>query len=155
MISNSSFTMKPEAVAFVAADSKSDILAQLAGVFAGAYELDAAVVEEALLEREALGSTGFGRAAAIPHARIEGLMRPVAALMKLDHPVDFDAADGMPVDLIVGLLSPVDCGVTHLHALAALSRSIRDEAVHAKLLEAEDRDALFALLTNVADRDAA
>ena len=148
-------SMKPAAVAIVADDSKDQILERLSAVFAHSYGLDAGEVRERLQERESLGSTGFGRGIAIPHARIEGLRRPVAALLKLEEPVDFDAADGMPVDLVFGLLSPESSGVTHLHALAAISRLARDERIHEALSEAPHEEALFGLLTNAEDRDAA
>jgi PTS system nitrogen regulatory IIA component len=108
-----------------------------------------------LQEREALGSTGFGRGVALPHARIDGLGRPVAALLKLAAPVDFGAADKMPVDLVIGLLSPINAGAAHLQSLAALSRMVRDDVMHRALSEAEDTETLYALLTNAADRDAA
>jgi nitrogen PTS system EIIA component len=149
------YTLLPDAVAVVRADGKRDILTALAGVFARAYELDTDTVFDSLDEREKLGSTGFGRGVAIPHARIEGLKRPVAALLKLEHAVDFAAADDMPVDLVFGLLSPPDAGATHLHALAAISRLVRDETMHEALAEAADAEALYALLTNATDRDAA
>lgn len=149
------YTLLPDAVAVVRAEGKRDILQSLAAIFARAYEHDCEAVHEALDEREKLGSTGFGRGVAIPHARIEGLKRPVAALLKLEHPVDFDAADDMPVDLVFGLLSPADAGAMHLHALAAISRLVRDEAMHEALAEASDAEALYALLTNATDRDAA
>ncbi len=110
---------------------------------------------ERLEEREALGSTGFGRGVAIPHARVPGLKRPVAALLRLKEPVDFAAADGLPVDLVFGLLSPENAGVTHLHALAAISRVVRDERTHDALMEARDAQTLYALLANATDRDAA
>jgi PTS system nitrogen regulatory IIA component len=92
---------------------------------------------------------------AIPHARIPGLTRPVAAFFRLEKPVQFDAADGMPVDLVFGLLSPESAGAAHLHALAAISRMMRDDALHAALGEAPGTEALFALLSNGSDRDAA
>ena len=100
-------------------------------------------------------STGIGRGVAIPHARIEGLSRPVAVFLKLEHPVDFDAADGMPVDCIFGLLSPEQAGAMHLQALAAISRMTRDERMHEALVAATDVEALNGLLVNVIDRDAA
>jgi PTS system nitrogen regulatory IIA component len=106
-------------------------------------------------EREQLGSTGFGRNVAIPHARIAGLTRPVAAVIRLDAPVEFEAADGMPVDLVFGLLSPDGAGATHLQALAAISRMMRDERMHAALIAAPGPEALYSLLSNVIDRDAA
>ena len=137
------------------AGRQAGILAALAHRFAKVYALDEAGVLDGLEEREALGSTGFGRGIALPHARIDGLRRPVAALLKLGQPVDFAAADRLPVDLVIGLLSPTNAGATHLHALAALSRMVRDEHMHRALTEAPDTETLYALLTNVADRDAA
>lgn len=152
---NPLFSMKPESVAVVDATDKQAILERLAHVFAAAWQLDSAVVLEQLEEREKLGSTGFGRGVAIPHARFPGLARPVVALLKLRHPVDFAAADGLPVDLVFGLLSPENSGATHLQALAAISRLVRDERVHEALSDAQDEEALYGLLTNATDRDAA
>ena len=145
----------PDAVCMGSATNKQSILEILADMFARNYSVDRDAVLESLQEREALGSTGFGRGVAIPHARIEGLNRPVAVLLKLDTPVDFAAADGMSVDLVFGLLSPENAGVGHLHALAAISRLVRDEATHQALSDATSPEALFALLTNVSDRDVA
>jgi len=149
------FTLLPEAVGTIAADSKQTILEQLAQRFAGVYGLDPVQVLERIEERERLGSTGFGRGVAIPHARLPGLARPVAVFQRLGAPLAFDAADGMPVDLVFGLLSPEAAGAAHLHALAAISRMMRDEAMHAALSEAPGAEALYALLANVIDRDAA
>ena len=152
---NGLFLFPPEAVASVTADSKAEILALLADHLASTYGLDRTLVLEGLEEREKLGSTGFGRGVALPHARIEGLSRPVAALLRLDTPCEFGSADAMPVDLVFGLLSPVNAGATHLHALAAISRLVRDEDMHRQLAEAPDGEALYALITNAVDRDAA
>ncbi|MBT2135277.1 PTS sugar transporter subunit IIA [Croceibacterium sp. LX-88] len=149
------FSIKPEAIAFVDAADKQSILEQLSAVFARSWGLDAGQVLEQLDEREKLGSTGFGRGVAIPHARFPGVTRPVAALLKLRHPADFASADGLPVDLVIGLLSPENSGATHLHALAAISRLMRDERVHEALSDAPDEEALYGLLTNATDRDAA
>jgi len=149
------FSIVPDAVATVQAETKQDIFELLAERFALAYELDASEVLERLEERERLGSTGFGRGVAIPHARVVGIKRPVAALLRLSDPVDFAAADALPVDLVFGLLSPEQSGVAHLHALAAISRIVRNERMHEAFLEAADAEALYALLTNVTDRDAA
>lgn len=149
------FTLLPEAVATVRLDSKPAILAALAARFGAVYELDAGVVLERMAEREALGSTGFGRGVAIPHARIPDLGRPVAAFLRLEAPVAFDAADAMPVDLVFGLLSPEHAGAVHLHALAAISRMMRNDAMHSALSQAPSDEALYGLLSNVIDRDAA
>jgi PTS system nitrogen regulatory IIA component len=152
---NPHFHLDPAAVAIVTAKSKDAILQALAGQFAAAYGLDAAEVLERLNEREHLGSTGFGRGVAMPHARVDGLKRPVAALLKLSEPADFASADGLPIDLVFGLVSPEQCGATHLHALAAISRLVRDERIHEALSEAPDAEALYGLVSNAADRDAA
>lgn len=135
--------------------TKAEVLALLAARFAQVYDLDEALVHEAIEERERLGSTGFGRGVAIPHARIPGLRRPVCAVLRLSAPVSFEAADGLPVEIAFGLLSPDQSGATHLHALAAISRMMRDDRLRNRLIEATDDDAAFALLTSEAGRDAA
>ena len=150
------FSIKPEAVAIVDASDKHAILEILSRTFAASYALDADQVLEYLEERERLGSTGFGRGVAIPHARMQSVAgRPVAALLKLRHPAEFAAADGLPVDIVFGLLSPENSGATHLHALAAISRLMRDDRVHEALSDAPNKEALYGLLTNATDRDAA
>ena len=93
---DSTFLIKPESVCVAQADTKADILEKLSDLFASAWSMDAAHVLEFLQERENLGSTGFGRGVAIPHARMPELQRPIAALLKLERPVDFAAADGLP-----------------------------------------------------------
>lgn len=153
MITN--FSLKPESVVILGANSKTDILHQLAQIFATAWALDKNLVLEHLEEREKLGSTGFGKGVAIPHARIPGIRRPIAAVLKLERSVDFDAADGLPVDLVIGLLSPEQSGAAHLQALAAASRLVRDERMHDLLVDAPNAEALYSLITNVTDRDAA
>ncbi|WP_305097592.1 PTS sugar transporter subunit IIA [Croceibacterium aestuarii] len=152
---NVHFFLEPGDVAIVAATSKDAILEALAHQFASSYDLNGAEVLERLQEREALGSTGFGRGVAIPHARVAGVSRPVAVLLKLKDAVDFDAADGLPVDLVFGLVSPEQSGAAHLHALAAISRLVRDERIHDALSEAPDAEALYSMISNAADRDAA
>lgn len=149
------FSLAPEAVITLDADSKDIILDRLAARFASVYGLDHQAVLARITEREQLGSTGFGRRIAIPHARMAGLTRPVAVFMRLASPVEFEAADGVPIDLVFGLLSPEGAGATHLHALAAISRMMRGERMHEALLAAPGTEALYSLLSNVIDRDAA
>lgn len=148
------FTLLPDAVGTVKADSKSAVLDCLADRFAAVYGLDRALVLERILERENLGSTGFGRGVAIPHARIALVDRPVAVFLRLSAPVAFEAADDMPVELVFGLLSPEAAGVVHLHALAAISRLMRDDKMHAALLDAPSDEAIYAMIANVGDRNA-
>jgi PTS system nitrogen regulatory IIA component len=149
------FRLRPEAIDIVSASNKAQILETVADRFAAVYGVDRTEVLESLEEREALGSTGFGRGVAIPHARSESVNRPVAVLLKLEHAADFGSADGMDVDLVFGLLSPVNAGVGHLHALAAISRLVRDEATHQALTEAQSAEAIYAHLSNASDRDVA
>lgn len=152
---NSLFSLQPDAVVTASADGKDAILVTLAEVFGRVYALDSATVLARIQDRERLGSTGFGRRIAIPHARMPGLARPVAAFIRLEAPVEFESADGMPVDLVFGLLSPEGAGATHLHSLAAISRMMRDERMHEALLAAPGPEPLYSLLSNVIERDAA
>ncbi|KQM21822.1 PTS sugar transporter subunit IIA [Novosphingobium sp. Leaf2] len=149
------FSLLPDAVITADVDSKDIILDRLAGQFSKVYGLDPKAVLTRILERERLGSTGFGRRIAIPHARMVGLARPVAVFIRLASPVEFESADGMPVDLVFGLLSPEGAGATHLHALAAISRMMRDERMHESLMAAPGPEAMYSLLSSVIDRDAA
>jgi len=151
--------MRPEAVAVVSFEntppSKPAILDRLSALFADIYGLNTEGVLEGLQQREALGSTGFGQGIAIPHCRSADVKRPTLALLKLETPCPFGSADAVPVSLVFGLVSPENAGATHLHALAAISRLLRDESTLHALLEADDAEALFALLTNQFLRDAA
>lgn len=104
-------------------------------------------VVEGLMERERLGSTAMGGGIAIPHARIEGLDRIIGFFARLEDPLDFEAADGMPVDLMFILLVPESSDTDHLRALAKVSRLLRDTDTCAKLRANAQRDALYALLT--------
>ncbi|MFV0644616.1 MAG: PTS sugar transporter subunit IIA [Sphingomonadaceae bacterium] len=152
---NPNFKIVPEAVVIGKVDSRAAALERLAHIFSGAYGLSYDLVLERLEEREALGSTGFVRGVAIPHARVPEVKRPSVAVLRPLQPVEFDSADGMPVTLVFGLLSPDNAGVTHLHALAAISRLVRDDTIREALQMAPDEAALFALINNATDRDAA
>ena len=146
----------PEAVEIARVENSRQILERLSDLFASVYGLDAHDVLEGLEQREALGSTGFGRGVAIPHCRLSAVSRPTLAVLKLEAPVDFKAADAVPVTLAFGLVSPENAGSTHLHALAAISRLMRDEAMMSALGDAPDEEAIYALLTNqFLERDAA
>jgi nitrogen PTS system EIIA component len=145
----------PQAVAFARSASKPKAIAQIAQLLSDAYGLDAGEVLENIEAREALGSTGFGRGVAIPHCRSKHVRRPSLALIRLDAPIDFGAADARPVWLVCGLVSPENAGATHLHALAAISRLTRDEAMLQMLADAPTTEAVYALLTDQFHRDAA
>lgn len=145
----------PEAVRIASVKDKNDALSQAADLLAEAYSLDPHAILDGLEEREKLGSTGFGRGVAIPHCRSALVNRPTVAVVRSEHACDFGAADAIPVALVFALVSPEKAGATHLHALAAISRLMRDEAMVQSLLAAPDEEAVFALLTNQFLRDAA
>jgi len=138
----------------VGATSKKQLFAYLAQLAGGPLGLDPKGVADKLAERERLGSTGFGNGVAIPHARLPGLTGVTGAFLRLAQPIDFQAVDGLPVDLVFALVSPVEAGADHLKALARVSRRLRDLPLLAKLRGAGSRDALFALLSDGA-RDGA
>lgn len=139
----------------VSVESKKTFFATVGHVAATALGLDAAEVSEALLEREQLGSTGFGRGVSLPHARLGGLSGVRGLVFQLARPIDFNAVDSLPVDIAFVLLSPTDAGADHLKALAQVSRFLRDENVVARLRGAHDGEALYAILTEDEARDAA
>ena len=91
----------------------------------------------------------------MPHARLGVVDEPIAMLLHLDRDVDFDAADGAPVRLVMGLISPTDAGAQPLHALAAMSRLTRDERLLHQLFEAQSEEELFSIIANSDLRDAA
>ncbi len=122
------------------------VLSAAADAAARLFDLEAQTVLDALLEREAAGSTGVGYGVAVPHARMPGLDRPRAMFIRLEAPVAFEALDGQPVDLLFVLLSPEDSGVDHLRALARISRLMRQAELRAQLRLARSPEAILALL---------
>jgi nitrogen PTS system EIIA component len=134
---------------------KSDLLARLSAIAAETYSLDAGAVHDGLVERERLGPTGFGGGTAIPHCKVVGIDMPVAVFARLNKPVDYDAVDDEPVDLVCALISPAQDGASHLRALAEISRLFRDEKFRSQLRGAADSAAIYALLTLTEERDAA
>ncbi len=137
----------PAGIVFdLAGANKRAVLQALSARAATLAGRDAAEVAAVILEREALGSTGFGAGTAIPHGRLDGLGGIVAVAAKLATPVDFAALDGLPVDLIVLMLAPTGAGADHLKALARVSRALRDRALCDKLRGAATGEAFHALL---------
>ena len=102
---------------------------------------------EILLQREKLGSTGVGNGVAIPHGKLAKLGNVFGLFARLERPVDFEALDGQPVDLIFLLLAPEGAGADHLKALARVARLLRDPEVAQKLRNSHDADALYAVLS--------
>ena len=122
-------------------------VAQRAAVLTG---LDAREIFDTLLQRERLGSTGVGRGIAIPHGRMPGMPNIVSVFARLDEPIDFEALDNEPVDLIFLLLAPEHAGADHLKALARISRLLREPPTIERLRASRDRAALYSVLTEPA-----
>jgi PTS system nitrogen regulatory IIA component len=139
----------------VSVNSKRQGLQMVADVAARQLGLDSAEVHQALLEREKLGSTGVGLGVAVPHAALKGLDRMHGIFVRLETPVDYDSIDDMPVDLIFALLAPENAGTEHLRALAKVSRVLRQKDLREQLRKTDKPDALYALLTGIADSNAA
>lgn len=139
----------------VSAANKKALFQQLAQSLAHAHGVDAKQVAAVLGEREKLGSTGFGAGIAIPHGKLAGLDHIIGLFARLAAPIDYQAVDELPVDLVFVMLSPPEAGASHLKALAQVSRRLRDQNFVAKLRGAGSPDALYALWTAEEARDAA
>jgi PTS system nitrogen regulatory IIA component len=111
------------------------------------YHLEATAIIDALIDREGLGPTGVGHGIALPHARIADVDRVVGLFLRLEKPLNFDAVDRQPVDLVFALIAPENAGVDHLKALALVSRTLRDKAVCAKLRANSNPSTLYTILT--------
>ncbi len=140
--------IRPEGVVpNLRATSKKQALQDLSRRAAGRTGVPERRIFEVLIERERLGTTGVGNGVAIPHGKLPELNRLTALFARLDTPVDFDAIDEQPVDLICVLLAPEGAGADHLKALARISRVLRDRDICEKLRGTESGDAIYAILT--------
>ena len=126
---------------------RKQVLTELSDAMAKALGLDPRDVFDAVMERERIGSTGVGEGVALPHARIEGLSRPVGGFARLLEPADFDAIDERKCDLVFMILAPADAGADHLRALARVSRIFRQETARAALRKAQTAEAVLAVLS--------
>jgi len=135
--------------------NKRSLLQQIANLAGQRLDLDSAAILSSLVERERLGSTGFGQGVAIPHGKIAGLTRIYGLFVRLGEPVDYKALDRVPVDLVFLLLSPPEAGAEHLKALAAISRVTRHALTLEKMRGARSRDALAAVLMGADEREVA
>lgn len=128
------------------ANSRKQVLETLCGALAGATGISERDILDAIMERERLGSTGVGEGVAIPHARLTGLEHSLGAFVRLKDPVDFDAIDDRPCDLVFMLLAPDSAGADHLRALAAVSRTFRDPNIRAALRAASAKEDFLSVL---------
>ncbi|WP_425074371.1 PTS sugar transporter subunit IIA [Sagittula sp. S175] len=140
--------LKPQAVKVMAScSSKKRLMHDIADLAESAHGLHAQTLVEALLERETLGPTGVGHGVALPHARIAGLEEVLGVFLLLEKPIDFDAVDRQPVDIVFALFAPEEAGVEHLKALALVSRTLRDAGLCTKLRANPEPATLYTILT--------
>ena len=139
----------------VGGSSKRQVLSVIADIAARSFGLPSEQVLDALLEREAAGSTGVGHGVAVPHARLEGIDRMRAVFVRLEHPVPFEAVDDQPVDLLFALFAPKGSSSEHLRALARVSRLLRQPEIREQLRQAKTAEAIHLLLVQEARPSAA
>ena len=136
--------------------NKKQLLQEIANVASEHIGVPNMNIAKSLQQREILGPTGIGNGVAIPHVKIRGLTKIYGFFSSLERPIDFEAADKQPVDLIFTLLAPENNkGTEHLKALAMVSRVFNDKNIRAKLRSSENTDSLFAILTINEDSKAA
>ena len=138
-----------------AGSSKRQVLKELATQAAALVDISPQRLLEALMERERLGTTAIGHGIAIPHARMAELKRLVGLFARLDLPVDFEALDDQPSDLIFLLLAPDSADTDSLKALARISRLLRDPGLQRRLRQEKDRQAIHRILTQKPESHAA
>ncbi len=137
------------------AGNKRQVLQELAQKASTLTGLPEKSIYEVLTEREKLGTTGIGHGIAIPHGKLPGLNKVYGVFARLERPVDFDAIDDQPVDLIFLLLAPENCGGDHLKALAKVSRLLRDRVLCEKVRGSTSCEAICALMSETVERNAA
>lgn len=142
-------TLLPSQAVRVLSDvtSKKRLIQRTAEIASELLPLSSNSILDALVDRENLGATGVGNGVALPHARLAGVEGVTGVFVRLERPIDFEAVDRQPVDLIFALLAPEDAGVEHLKALALVSRTLRDESLCAKLRANSNPATLHLLLT--------
>lgn len=130
--------------------SKKRVLEQIANLVARELpDLDGQDIFESLIAREKLGSTGFGNGIAIPHCRLPGCAAPISALLRLSSAVDFDAIDGVPVDLLFVLMVPEAATDEHLELLRQIASMLDRSDVRERLRQAANSDALYQVVVDV------
>lgn len=133
-------------LADVEAENKRQLLERLSALVSEQHSLDKNTVFEAILERENLGSTGYGNGIGYPHARIDGLKKVITMLVRLHKPIDFDAIDVHPVDILAFMISPENSGNDHLQTLAALSRALKNPEVCQMIRQARGAHDIYLAL---------
>lgn len=127
-------------------NSKKQLLQELAGKAAKLTGHPEREIFDVILQRERLGSTGVGHGIAIPHGKLNNMSSIVGIFARLEAPIDFEALDDEPVDLVFMLLAPEGAGADHLKALSRIARVLRDQELVAKLRATDSASAIYAFL---------
>ncbi len=155
MVNDISTVLTPADVLIdIEARCKRELLSKISHHAASRFGLNETALTDALMEREQLGTTAIGHGVAIPHAKMK-IDRLWGVFARTAKPVDFDALDDQPVDLLFLLLAPAEASADHLKALSRIARAVRPEVTRNALRGAKDREALYALLTGEIDAAAA
>lgn len=109
--------------------------------------INASELFEALVARERLGTTGLGHGIALPHCRFKACPEPTGLFARLEEPIDFDAVDREPVDLVFTLIVPEGDHQEHLEILKGLAERFNNEDIRDQLRKAENAEALFEIIT--------
>ena len=147
------FLQPDRVIAGLRVSDKAQLTAELSRRAAASLQVARQPVEAALIAREQLGSTGLGQGFALPHARLGTLSRFFGLFTRLARPIDFDAIDERPVDLVFLLLIPNNAGNEHVAALAAISRRMRDQDLVQRLRKAASAGEIYTVLTNAKNQD--
>jgi PTS system nitrogen regulatory IIA component len=140
--------LTPEAILpSLKATTKKQAMLELSEKAAELSGLPAREIFDALLHRERLGSTGIGDGVAIPHGKLSKIKSIFGVFARLERPIDFEALDGAPVDLIFVLITPEAAGADHLKALACVARMLRDPPMVATIRATRDASALYSLIS--------
>lgn len=126
--------------------SKRQLFQEVAATVERSLGIEQAVTLAALIQREKLGTTGIGDGIAVPHARLKGLGSLTGLFARLARPVDYDALDDEPVDLVFVVLAPEAGNADQLKALARIARLMRDPAVAVELRTATDKGRVAEIL---------
>ncbi|MBS9719172.1 PTS IIA-like nitrogen regulatory protein PtsN [Tianweitania sp. BSSL-BM11] len=137
------------------ANSKKQLLQLLAEKAASVTGLPERAIFETILQRERLGSTGVGNGIAIPHGKLAGVERITGVFARLEQPVEFEALDDQPVDLVFLLLAPEGAGADHLKALSRIARVLREGETVRKIRGTKDAAAIHTFLAQSPTSNAA
>ncbi|MFZ2110026.1 MAG: PTS IIA-like nitrogen regulatory protein PtsN [Roseiarcus sp.] len=148
--------LTPDAViASLRVNGKKQALQELSDRAAEVSGLPAREIFDSILQRERLGPTGVGDGIAIPHGKLAKCRRIFGVFARLERPIDFEALDGLPVDLIFLLIAPESAGADHLKALATIARKLRNPNLAAQLRATRDASAIYSMMTQTPTSHAA